>query len=105
MGRRCAKAGGGISEVAVARRGPSRKGADRARILGLALLGVAILGVFGWFVARNLESREERVWVGYHGEARTDDFLAASRLLNKLGRETHLVRGIPLEKRSAPRTR
>lgn len=82
----------------MARRGHSRKGADRARILGLALLGVAILGVFGWFVARNVESREERVWVGYHGEARTDDFIAASRLLNKLGRETHPVRGIPLEK-------
>ena len=76
---------------------PSRR-ADRARILAFVLLALAALGALGWYVARNLERSDERVWVGYHGEAETDDFLAASRLLNRLGRETHPVRGIPLAK-------
>lgn len=81
----------------MAKTSATRRG-DRARILAFAFLGLAVLGVFGWYLARNLESREERVWVGYHGEAQTDAFLAASRLLNRLGRETHPVRGIPITK-------
>lgn len=89
--------GDATSEVAVAKTNATRRG-DRARIFAFAFLGLAVLGVFGWYLARNLESREERVWVGYHGEARTDAFLAASRLLNRLGRETHPVRGIPITK-------
>ncbi len=75
-----------------------RRNGDRARILVFALLGLAVIGAFAWFLARNLESRDERVWVGYHGEAQTDAFLAASRLLNRLGREAHPVRGIPIPK-------
>ncbi|HET8715077.1 MAG TPA: DUF4350 domain-containing protein [Holophagaceae bacterium] len=74
------------------------RGADRMRILGLLLLGLLTLGALGWYVARNLEVKQERVWVGYHGEARTDDFLAAVRLLGRLGREAHAVRGVPLPK-------
>ncbi len=74
------------------------KRGDRARLFAFALLGLAVIGVFSWYLARNLESRMERVWVGYHGDARTDAFLAASRLLTRLGRETHPVRGVPLTK-------
>ena len=73
-------------------------GGDRARIALFILVISAGLGCLGWYLARHLETRNERVWVGYHGEAETDAFLAASRLLNRLGRETHPVRGLPLAK-------
>jgi hypothetical protein len=71
---------------------------DRVRVAGLILLALAALGALGWYVARNLERSDARVWVGYHGEAETNGYLAASRLLTRLGRETHPVRGIPLAK-------
>ncbi|HTL99169.1 MAG TPA: DUF4350 domain-containing protein [Holophagaceae bacterium] len=76
---------------------PARRG-DRAMIAALIALLVAILGLAGWYVARNIEVRNERAWVGYHGEAETDDFLAAARLLGRMGRDTHPVEGLPLPK-------
>lgn len=79
------------------------RGADRMRVLGLLLLGLVTLGTLAWFLARNVEVKQERVWEGYHGEARTNDFLAAVRLLGRLGRETHAVRGVPLPKTLGPR--
>ena len=73
----------------------ARRG-DRAMIAGLIALLVAILGLAGWYIARNIEVKNERVWEGYHGEAETNDFLAAARLLVRMGRETHSIEGLPL---------
>ena len=74
------------------------RNADRARIALFLLILAAALGAFGWFLARHLESRSERVWVGYHGEAERDRFLAAARLLDRLGREAHPIEGLPVLK-------
>lgn len=76
---------------------PSRAG-DRARTLAFLVLIAAVLGAFAWYLARNLEWKDERVWVGYHGEAETNDFLAAQRLLSRLGRDAHAIRGLPVLK-------
>ena len=86
----------GISEAPVAKTKP--QAGDRARKAAFLILIVAVVGGLSWFLARNLEWKQERVWVGYHGEARTNPFLAAQRLLTRLGRDTHGIEGLPVMK-------
>jgi hypothetical protein len=74
------------------------RAADRTRKLAFLVLILAVLGAFSWFLARNLEWKDERTWVGYHGEAETNDFLAAQRLLSRLGRDAHSIQGLPVMK-------
>ena len=58
----------------------------RPILLTLVLATVAIAVALGalWFF-KNFERVEEDVWVGYHGAARTNPFLAAERLFTRLG--------------------
>lgn len=92
-----ATSGAPVAKTAPASRGPSPAG-DRARKLAFLVLIAAVMGAFAWYLARNLEWKDQRVWVGYHGEAETNDFLAAQRLLSRLGRDTHGIRGLPVLK-------
>jgi hypothetical protein len=61
-------------------------------ILGLL---VAVAGLLTWALWGKLEWSEQNVWVGYSGEARVNDFLAAQRLLERLGQRTSSIRGLP----------
>lgn len=67
-----------------------------ALILVLALAGGA------WFLA-NHERVSEKVWVGFQGRARTDPYLAAQRLLQRMGVNAQAVRTLP-ELRTLPDT-
>lgn len=51
----------------------------------LLILGGAVLGLLAWWFTQNFGFDEERVWVGYSGEARINRFFAARLLLEKLG--------------------
>jgi hypothetical protein len=53
------------------------------------ILGGALLGLLAWWFTQNFGFDEERVWVGYSGEARSNRFFAARLLLEQLG---HRVR-------------
>jgi hypothetical protein len=52
--------------------------------LATAILAALVLGGAWWFFT-NFERVPEREWVGYQGEARRNAFLAAERLLARLG--------------------
>jgi len=61
---------------------------------------VAALGGAVWFFD-NFERVPDREWTGYHGEARRNGFLAAERLLDRMGaRVRHLK--TPIELRELP---
>jgi hypothetical protein len=61
---------------------------------------IAALGGAAWFLA-NFERVPDREWTGYSGEARRNSFLAAERLLDRMGvRVRHLK--TPLELRELP---
>ena len=77
----------------------AKQASDRIRIPLILAVGAALLGLAAWFVVRNVEWKEERVWVGYHGEAQSNAFLAAQRLLVRLGHPVHAVEGLPLRDR------
>jgi hypothetical protein len=49
------------------------------------IVGGALLGLLAWWFTQNFGFGEERVWVGYSGEARINRFFAARLLLEKLG--------------------
>lgn len=63
-----------------------------AIVLGLLL---AVAGLATWALWDHLEWKEQDVWVGYSGEARVNDFLAAQRLLERMGQRTSSLRGLP----------
>lgn len=74
----------------------------KARLAVALLLVLGFLGGVGWLVSRQLEWHDEEQWTGYQGEARTNPFLAAQRLLERTGRRASSFRGLPLGKRLPP---
>ncbi len=68
--------------------------------LWAVVIAVAVLGGAVWFF-NNFERVPDREWTGYQGEARRNAFLAAERLLDRMGlRVRHLK--TPIELRSLP---
>lgn len=59
----------------------------RGPVIALFLLA-AVAGLLVWLFLENFEKREREVYVGYRGEARTNDLLAAERFLEAMGLET-----------------
>lgn len=66
---------------------------NRTTITWLVLLGAAVLGLV-WFLS-NFERVADREWVGYSGEARRNQYLAAERLLERMGVPARHVKTIP----------
>jgi hypothetical protein len=54
------------------------------------------VGLVTWALWGKLEWSERDVWVGYSGAARSNDFLAGERLLERMGQRTSSIRGLPL---------
>ncbi|MGH8681278.1 MAG: hypothetical protein ACREVP_07215, partial [Burkholderiales bacterium] len=52
--------------------------------LTTAILAALVLGGAWWFFT-NFERVPEKQWIGYQGEARRNSFLAAERLLARMG--------------------
>jgi hypothetical protein len=72
-----------------------------ARRILIAALIVVLAGTgAGWFLA-NHERAVEKVYVGFQGRARTDPYLAAQRLLQRMGVGAQSVRAMP-ELRALP---
>jgi hypothetical protein len=67
----------------------------KARVFAvLAVLALLIGG--GWLLLRNqFEWVEDEIWVGYSGDARFNHFLAAERLLERMGLKTSALRSLP----------
>jgi hypothetical protein len=65
----------------------------RAVVAWIVLLGVAAVGLV-WFLD-NFERVTEKEWVGYSGEARRNPYLAAERLVTRMGVPARNVRTIP----------
>lgn len=61
--------------------------------LGVVLLGAAV----GLFIFANMEKGERQIWVGYQGEARYNDFLAAQRMLVGMGNQAESLWHLPTE--------
>lgn len=74
----------------------------KVRLAAILLLILAFLGGTGWLVYRQMEWHEAEHWTGYQGEARTNPFLAAQRLLERSGRKAVSFRGLPLGRRLPP---
>jgi hypothetical protein len=70
------------------------------QILVAALIIVLAATGAGWFLA-NHERTTEEVFVGFQGRARTDPYLAAERLLQRMGVNAKAVRAMP-ELRTLP---
>jgi hypothetical protein len=66
---------------------------SRTIVVWIVLLGVAAIGGV-WFLA-NYERVTEKQWVGYSGEARLNQYLAAERLLARMGVAARHVKTIP----------
>jgi hypothetical protein len=73
------------------------RGARIAIVVGIIL---AVAGLITWALWGKLEWSEQDVWVGYSGEARVNDFLAAQRLLERMGQRTSSIRGLPVGRRA-----
>ncbi len=58
----------------------------------VAVLAAAVLG---FVVKSNLVQKEKKVFVGLHGQARLNHYLASQRLLEKLGKTAHSRPGFP----------
>lgn len=69
-----------------------------ARITVTLTIILAVAGLMTWALWGRLEWKEQDVWVGYSGEAKVNDFLAAQRLLEHLGQRTSSIRGLPSRK-------
>lgn len=70
----------------------------RGRGLIFSILGAALLAALGLLLAANLEWAEQKVWVGWQGEARTNPYLAAKRFLDRSGWATECFHGMPMAK-------
>jgi len=58
--------------------------------------GVALLvGLLATWMFSSMERVQERVWIGYRGEARDNPWLAAERLLERMGRPSARARSVP----------
>jgi hypothetical protein len=68
--------------------------------LALAIVGALVVGGAWWFFT-SFERVPERRWVGFQGEARRNSFLAAERLLARLGVRVRHVK-TPAELRELP---
>jgi len=66
---------------------------SRTIVVWIVLLGLAAAGAV-WFFS-NYERVTEKQWVGYSGEARHNPFLAAERLLARMGVAARHVKTIP----------
>jgi hypothetical protein len=66
--------------------------------VAFALLGGASL----WLLTR-IDFEPRRVWTGYQGEARRNVWLAAERLLDRMGMQVHHLRAVPELRDLAPR--
>jgi len=66
---------------------------SRTIVVWIVLLGAAALGGV-WFFS-NYERVNEKQWVGYSGEARHNQYLAAERLLARMGVAARHVKTIP----------
>jgi hypothetical protein len=66
---------------------------SRTIVVWIVILAVAALGVV-WFFD-NFERVTDKEWVGYSGEARRNQYLAAERLLARMGVAARHVRTIP----------
>lgn len=61
-----------------------------------ATAGVALLvGLLAIWMFSSMERVQERVWIGYRGEARDNPWLAAERLLERMGRPSARARSVP----------
>jgi Domain of unknown function (DUF4350) len=74
-----------------------------ARRTLIAALVVIAAGAGAWWLYANFERATERVWVGFRGKARTDPYLAAQRLLERMGVSTQTVRAIPALRTLSPK--
>ena len=63
--------------------------------LALALALALAAGGLGWLLHRQYAWRQDDVWAGYQGEARSNDFLAAQRLLQRTGHAAACLDGLP----------
>ena len=65
---------------------------------GVALLG----GLLAIWMFSSMERVQERIWIGYRGEARDNPWLAAERLLQRMGRPSARARSVPQLKALPP---
>jgi hypothetical protein len=72
------------------------------RLLVTGFVLICVAASCAWFIA-NFERRSENEWVGFHGKARRDPWLAAERLLQGMGGKAQSVRSLP-ELNSLPQT-
>ncbi len=68
--------------------------------LWAVVIAVAVLGAAAWFLD-NFERVPDREWTGYQGEARRNSFLAAERLLDRMGLPVRHLK-TPIELRTLP---
>lgn len=66
---------------------------NRTLVTWLVLLGAGVLGLV-WFLS-NYERVTDKEWVGYSGEARRNPYLAAERLLARMGVAARHAKTIP----------
>jgi hypothetical protein len=76
--------------VATALLGSSHIMSARQVFIAALILALATAGI-GWFLA-NHERTTEKLYVGFQGRARTDPYLAAQRLLQRMGMNAQAVR-------------
>jgi hypothetical protein len=72
------------------------RGASRmsTRFLTIAVFCGCLAAAAIWFFS-NFERRTEKEWVGFQGKARRDNWLAAERLLQRMGASATAVRSLP----------
>jgi len=64
------------------------------RVFVVAILAACLAAAALWFYS-NFERRTESEWIGFQGKARYDRWLAAERLLQRMGAKAAAVRSLP----------
>jgi len=59
------------------------------------LLAVVLAALVGWLIQSQYYWAREEIWAGFQGEALTNDFLAAQRLLQRTGHPAVCLGGLP----------